>query len=83
MIVDVMEDNNIHVLSISETNLRQGIKWRSCLNNSNVAICFVYLAAEVGGDNFHVWNAELCAMLQAKITTLREDRVYMFTGRGF
>ena len=42
-------------------------------NNSNVAICFVYLADEVGGDNFHVWTTELCAMLQAEITTLRED----------
>ena len=103
MIVDVMNDNNIHVLSVSETHLRQGSNDDlSCLdkftwyskerlgtekkgggiltiikpglnhsryepplpmypyldnerewiliheNNSNVAICFVYLAAEVG-----------------------------------
>ena len=41
-------------------------------NDSNVAICFVYLAAEVGGDNFQVWNAELCAMLQSEIT-ISED----------
>jgi hypothetical protein len=33
----------------------------------------VYLAAEVGGDSFQVWNAELCARLQAEISTLRED----------
>ena len=50
-------------------------------NNSNVAICFVYLAAEVGGDNFHVWTAELCAMLQAEITTLREDGYIFRAGR--
>ena len=43
-------------------------------NDSNVAVCLVYLAAEVGGDNFQVWNAELCAMLQSEITILREDR---------
>ena len=128
MLVEVMEDNNIHVLSVSETHLRQGsnedlacldkLTWYSKErlgkekkgggiltiikpglnhsryepplpmhpyldnerewiliheNNSNVAICFVYLAAEVGGGNFHVWNAELCAMLQAEITILRED----------
>ena len=53
-------------------------KWTNLLilfyeNNSNVALCFVYLAAEVGGDNFQVWNAELCAMLQAEFSTLRED----------
>jgi len=42
-------------------------------NDSKVALCFVYLAAEVGGDIFQVWNAELCAMLQSEISTLRED----------
>ena len=42
-------------------------------NDSNVAVCFVYLAAEVSGDDFQVWNAELCAMLQSEITILRED----------
>ena len=128
MIVEVMEDNNIHVLSVSETHLRQGsnddlacldkFTWYSKErlgkekkgggiltiirpglnhsryepplpmhpyldnerewiliheNDSKVAICFVYLAAEVGGNNFQVWNAELCAMLQAEVTTLRED----------
>ena len=129
MIVEVMENNNIHVLSVSETHLRQGsnedlacldkftwyskerlgkekkgggiltitkpglnhLRYEPLLpinlyldneqewkliheNNSNVAICFVYLAAEVGGENFDVWNAKLCAMLQAEITILREDR---------
>ena len=128
MIVDVMSNNNLHVLGVSETHLRQGSNDDlSCLdrftwyskerlgtekkgggiltvvqpglnhsryepplpmypyldnerewiliheNNSSVAICFVYLAAEVGGENFQVWNAELCAMLQAEITVLRED----------
>ncbi len=128
MIVEVMEDHNIHVLSVSETHLRQGsnddlacldkFTWYSkerlgkekkgggiltiikpglnhsryepplpmhpyldnerewiliYENDSKVAICFVYLAAEVGGNNFQVWNAELCAMLQAEVTTLRED----------
>jgi len=115
MIVDVMNDYNLHVLAVSETHLRHGSNDDlSCLdkfiwyskerlwkekkgggmltivqpglnhsryepplpiheNNSNVALCFVYLAAEVGGDSFQVWNAELCAMLQAEITTLRED----------
>ena len=33
----------------------------------------MYLAAEVGRENFDVWNAKLCAMLQAKITIPRED----------
>ena len=42
-------------------------------NNINVAICFLYLAAEVGEENFPVWNAELYAMLQTEITALRED----------
>ena len=93
MIVEVMEDNNIHVLSVSETHLRQGsnedlacprlikpglnhLRYEPLLpihlyldnerewiliheNNSNVEICFVYLAAEVGGENYDVWNAKL------------------------
>ena len=128
MIVEVMDNHNLHVLGVSETHLRQGsnddltcldrFTWYSKErlgkekkgggiltivqpglnhsryepplpmypyldnerewiliheNNSSVALCFVYLAAEVGGENFQVWNAELCAMLQAEITTLRED----------
>ena len=136
MIVDVMNDNNLHVLGVSETHLRQGSNDDlSCLdkftwyskerlgkekkaggiltivqpglnhswyepplpmypyldnerewiliheNNSNV-VCFVYLAAEVGGDNFQVWNAELCVMLQAEISTLREDG-YMCSLAGY
>ena len=126
--MEVMNDNNLHVLGVSEMHLRQGSNDDlSCLdkftwyskerlgkekkgggiltivkpgfnhsryepplpmypyldnerewiliheNNSNVAICFEYLAAQVRGENFQVWNAELCAMLQTEITTLRED----------
>ena len=111
MIVDVMYNNNLHVLMSRQVHMvlqgeawERKERWRVTIvqpglnhsryepplpmypyldterewiliheNNSSVALCFVYLAAEVEGENFQVWNAELCAMLQAEITTLRED----------
>ena len=111
MIMEVMNDENLYVLCVSETHLRQGsnddlssldkFTWyfkerlgkenkgggiltilkpglnhshfelplpmypyldneREWIliheNNSNVAICVVYLAPEVGGENFQVWK---------------------------
>ena len=42
-------------------------------NNSRVALCFIYCAAEVtNNDEYKVWNAELYGMLGREVITIRE-----------
>ena len=41
--------------------------------DSQIALCFVYCAAEVGGEDFKVWNQDLIAMIQSEIEILKEQ----------
>ena len=42
-------------------------------NGANVAVCMVYMAAEVVGAEFQAWNGDLISMIQAELVTLREQ----------
>ena len=41
--------------------------------NAQIALCFVYCAAEIGGEEFKTWNQELMAMIQTELDTLKEQ----------
>ena len=41
--------------------------------NAQIALCFVYCAAEIGGDEFKTWNQELMAMIQTELDSLKEQ----------
>ena len=40
-------------------------------NGTNVAVCSVYMAAEVIGAEYIAWNADLLSMIQAELVSLR------------
>ena len=40
-------------------------------NGSNVAVCSVYMAAEVIGADYITWNTDLLSMIQAELASLR------------
>ena len=42
-------------------------------NSKNLALCSVYMAAEVVGGNFLSWNNDLYAMLTVELSFLRDD----------
>ena len=42
-------------------------------NGKNVAVCSIYMAAEVGDAEFIAWNADLLRMIQFELVTLREQ----------
>ena len=39
--------------------------------NAQIAVCFVYYAAEIGGEDFNTWNRELMAMIQTELDKLK------------
>ena len=41
--------------------------------NAQIALCFLYCAAEIGGEDFKTWNQELMAMIQTELDTLKEQ----------
>jgi len=42
-------------------------------NDRHVAFCSVYCAAEVGNDQFKVWNTELYIMIQQEVQTIQNE----------